>query len=127
MGQRFAGPTVVSAYLQPLTNTMNELPETPYVSDLPALDATLSLLLEPSPILHSRLAPSLYARLALAPPPTYNALIDLCAANIGKWSDMEKEAFLRGHPLIGEVKGLSKMSGKEQGGAVRTPEVVLKR
>ncbi len=106
---------------------MAELPETPYVSDLPALDAALSLLLEPSPILHSRLAPSLYARLAMSPPPSYHALVDACAANVGRWSDLDKEAFLRGHPLIGEVKGLSKMSGREQGGAVRTPEVVLKR
>jgi 2-oxo-4-hydroxy-4-carboxy--5-ureidoimidazoline (OHCU) decarboxylase len=93
------------------------------------VDRTLSLLLEPSPVLHSKLTPAITTRIATSgSPTTYSQLVDLCAAEIEGWSLEDKAAFLGGHPLIGEVKNLSAMSAKEQGGkSAKTPEIVLKR
>ncbi|KAK4687190.1 hypothetical protein P7C73_g2933, partial [Tremellales sp. Uapishka_1] len=99
------------------------------LSDEQNLTALLSLLFEPSPPLHSLLVPSVLLRLvaAEAPPTSYNHLIDICAQVAEGWTLPQKGEFLSGHPMIGEVQGLSKLSGKEQGGAVVTPKVVLDR
>lgn len=110
-------------------------------SPLPPLDSLtspeqctflLSLLFEPSPALHNLLVPSILLRLTgddpSAPPKNYNHVIGLCEEVAGGWTWEQKADFLSGHPMIGEVKGLSKLSGKEQGGgAVATPKVVLNR
>ncbi|RSH85250.1 hypothetical protein EHS25_005057 [Saitozyma podzolica] len=76
-----------------------------------SLTHLLSTLFEPSPPLHSLLVPSVLLRLTATttPPPSYSALIDL------------------GHPMIGEQKAVSKLSGKEQGAGPVTPKVVLDR
>lgn len=105
------------------------VPALSFLSDSAAVDHTLSLLLEPSPILHSKLTPAITARITTSrPPATYSELVDLCADEIRQWTLEDKAAFLGGHPLIGEVKNLSAMSAKEQGGkSVKTPEIVLRR
>lgn len=92
-----------------------------------SLTSLLSLLFEPSPPLRSLLVPSVLLRLTAldSPPDSYNQPIDICADVAGGWTWDQKADFLSGHPLIGEIKGLSEMSGEEQGGA--TPEVVLDR
>jgi hypothetical protein len=113
----------------PVMATSATLPPTPNVQDVNALDNTLSLLLEPSPALHNLLVPAIHSRISstTSNPTTYSDLIDLCAEEIKSWDMEDKAVFLGGHPLIGEVKGLSALSNSEQGGPVRTPEVVLKR
>lgn len=92
-----------------------------------SLTSLLSLLFEPSPPLRSLLVPSVLLRLTAldSPPDSYNQPIDICADVAGGWTWDQKADFLSGHPLIGEIKGLSEMSGEEQGGV--TPEVVLDR
>jgi hypothetical protein len=109
--------------------TSPAIPALASLTEAPVVDQTISLLLEPSPILHSKLTPAIAQRIASSGiPETYSQLVDLCAEEIEGWSLEDKAAFLGGHPLIGEVKNLSAMSAKEQGGkTVRTPEVVLKR
>ncbi|WVQ95599.1 hypothetical protein IAU59_002696 [Kwoniella sp. CBS 9459] len=95
-----------------------------------ALESLLVLLFEPSPALTNLLVPSVLLRLTARsdPPGSYNELIDICE-NVVKeqWTWEEKAEFVGGHPMIGEVKGLSKLSGKEQGGVVPTRKVVLER
>ncbi|KAI5451390.1 hypothetical protein NCC49_001697 [Naganishia albida] len=105
------------------------IPPLSSITDSATIDDTLSLLLEPSPILHSKLTPAITAHIAASgPPTTYTQLVDLCAREIQQWSLDDKAAFLGGHPLIGEVKNLSALSANEQGGkSVKTPEVVLRR
>ncbi|WVQ70682.1 hypothetical protein IAR50_000204 [Cryptococcus sp. DSM 104548] len=102
------------------------VPSLASLKDTTSLASLLSLLFEPSPPLHALLVPAVHSQLA---PSTrlesYNIIIDLCQATSSKWTWREKAEFLSGHPMIGEVKGLSKLSGKEQGGA--TPQEVLDR
>jgi hypothetical protein len=109
--------------------TSPAIPALGSLTEAPVVDQTISLLLEPSPILHSKLTPAITQRIATSSiPENYSQLVDLCAEEIEGWSLEDKAAFLGGHPLIGEVKNLSAMSAKEQGGkTVRTPEIVLKR
>ncbi|KAK8850509.1 hypothetical protein IAR55_004427 [Kwoniella newhampshirensis] len=94
-----------------------------------SLTQLLTLLFEPSDPLRDLLVPSVLLRLTTrtSPPSTYNELIDICEEVAKDWTWDEKAEFLSGHPMIGEVKGLSKLSGKEQGGAVVTPQVILDR
>jgi hypothetical protein len=107
----------------------SSIPPLSSLIDSTVVDQAVSLLLEPSPILHSKLTPAITERIkSTGTPETYASLVDLCAEEIGGWSLEDKAAFLEGHPLIGEVKNLSAMSAKEQGGkTVKTPEIVLKR
>ncbi|KAJ9125874.1 hypothetical protein QFC24_002658 [Naganishia onofrii] len=107
----------------------SSIPPLSSLLDSTVVDQAVSLLLEPSPILHSKLTPAITERIkSTGTPETYASLVDLCAEEIGEWSLEDKAAFLGGHPLIGEVKNLSAMSAKEQGGnTVKTPEIVLKR
>ncbi len=92
-----------------------------------SLTTLLSLLFEPSPPLKTLLVPSVLLRLTSldTPPASYSQLIDVCSEVAEGWTWEQKAVFLSGHPMIGEVKGLSAMSGTEQGGA--TPKVVLDR
>ena len=93
--------------------------------DADTLTALLSLLLEPTPELHSLLVPSVLLRLTAedTPPQSFSHVIDTCEYVIGGWTWEEKGGFINGHPMIGEIKG--GLSGKEQGGATRP--VVLAR
>ncbi|KAJ9121693.1 hypothetical protein QFC22_002313 [Naganishia vaughanmartiniae] len=105
------------------------IPPLSSLTDSTVVDQAVSLLLEPSPILHSKLTPAIIERITSnGTPESYACLVDICAEEIGGWSLEDKAAFLGGHPLIGEVKNLSALSAKEQGGkTVKTPEIVLKR
>jgi hypothetical protein len=99
------------------------------IRDAQSLTQLLSLLFEPSPPLHHLLVPSVLLRLTTTdtPPSSYSALIDLCAEVTEGWTYPQKAEFLSGHPMIGEQKGVSALSGKEQGGGPVTPKVVLDR
>ncbi|WVW80894.1 hypothetical protein I302_102885 [Kwoniella bestiolae CBS 10118] len=99
------------------------------LSSAPALESLLILLFEPSSALRNLLVPSVLLRLTArpSPPKSYNELIDICKEVSNDWTWDEKGEFISGHPMIGEVKGLSKLSGKEQGNSVVTPKVVLDR
>ncbi|WVR08574.1 hypothetical protein IAU60_005629 [Kwoniella sp. DSM 27419] len=99
------------------------------LGDAASLESLLVLLFEPSDALRLLLVPSVLLRLTARsePPASYNQLIDICQQVAGDWTWDEKAEFISGHPMIGEVKGLSKLSGKEQGGAVPTRPVVLDR
>jgi hypothetical protein len=94
-----------------------------------SLTHLLSTLFEPSPPLHSLLVPSVLLRLTATttPPSSYSALIDLCAEVASGWTYPQKAEFLSGHPMIGEQKAVSKLSGNEQGAGPVTPKVVLDR
>ncbi|WWD20692.1 hypothetical protein CI109_105168 [Kwoniella shandongensis] len=94
-----------------------------------SLTQLLVLLFEPSSALHDHLVPSVLLRLTArnSPPSNYSEVVDICEEVASEWTWDEKGEFLSGHPMIGEVKGLSKLSGKEQGGAVATPKVILDR
>ncbi|WVQ86043.1 hypothetical protein IAT38_008211 [Cryptococcus sp. DSM 104549] len=98
-------------------------------ADAQTLTTLLALLFEPSPPLHSLLVPSVLLRLTARSevPASYNEIIDICQEVASDWTWDEKAEFLSGHPMIGEVKGLSALSGKEQGGARPTPKPVLDR
>lgn len=91
-----------------------------------ALDELLSVLFEPSPSLKQHLVPSLSSRLARQPASSYSELVDLSQAEISSWTDEEKAIFISGHPRIGEVSNLSKLSAKEQAGKATPPEVLAK-
>ncbi|WVQ63270.1 uncharacterized protein L199_001421 [Kwoniella botswanensis] len=99
------------------------------LSSAPALESLLVLLFEPSTALRNLLVPSVLLRLTARsePPASYNELIDICQEVSNDWTWDEKAEFISGHPMIGEVKGLSKLSGKEQGNSTVTPKVVLDR
>ncbi|KAK6906653.1 hypothetical protein I204_00536 [Kwoniella mangroviensis CBS 8886] len=99
------------------------------LSSAPALESLLVLLFEPSTALRNLLVPSVLLRLTARsePPSSYNELIDICQEVSSDWTWDEKAEFISGHPMIGEVKGLSKLSGKEQGNSTATPKVVLDR
>lgn len=108
---------------------MSSLPPLSDALDLrnvPALRKALGVLFEPSPALDEQLTLEMHGRLQAVRPSTYNEFVDSAAEQVGKWTWQEKEAFLGGHPLIGEVSGLSEMSEREQGQR-RTRPVVLER
>ncbi|WRT70648.1 uncharacterized protein IL334_007646 [Kwoniella shivajii] len=94
-----------------------------------ALEQLLVLLFEPSEALRKHLVPSVLLRLTArsSPPENYNDLVDICEGVASEWTWDQKSEFISGHPMIGEVKGLSKLSDKEQGNSSPTPKVVLDR
>ncbi|KAI0923846.1 hypothetical protein AcW1_006691 [Taiwanofungus camphoratus] len=89
---------------------------------------SLAILFEPSQTLYSDLVPGVvsYLQSASEKPGTYSDLIDDSLKVISTWTDELKARFIAGHPRIGEVKGLSHLSAKEQA-AVATPPEVLAR
>ena len=90
------------------------------------LATVLSVLFEPSPILLTELVPQVKAHLASAEITTYCGLVDASLEVLSGWDDGKKAQFIAGHPRIGEVKFLSKLSAREQA-AVATPPQVLAR
>ncbi|KZT27822.1 hypothetical protein NEOLEDRAFT_1059816 [Neolentinus lepideus HHB14362 ss-1] len=100
--------------LPPLSLIISSTPEsTLYLSN------ALALLFEPSTLLFSDLIPELEATLRkpTSAITTYTALIDKTLEIIRAWPDELKAKFVGAHPRIGEVKGLSAFSAKEQGQA----------
>ncbi|RPD76581.1 hypothetical protein L226DRAFT_484368 [Lentinus tigrinus ALCF2SS1-7] len=91
------------------------------------LARALALLFEPSPVLYTTLVPGVVSHIQNTPPVTsYRALIDASLSVIGSWSDELKAQFTAGHPRIGEVKGLSKLSAQEQAAKATPPEVLAR-
>ncbi|KAI0741423.1 OHCU decarboxylase-domain-containing protein [Daedaleopsis nitida] len=91
------------------------------------LATALAVLFEPSPILYTTLVPALAARIQAGPPPTsYYALIDAALAEIASWPHDRQAEFIAGHPRIGEVNGLSKLSAQEQAAKATPPEVLAR-
>jgi 2-oxo-4-hydroxy-4-carboxy--5-ureidoimidazoline (OHCU) decarboxylase len=116
---------MVDIRLPPLSNILSNPAE---------LDAALSILFEPSPILTSTLVPQLSSTLAQEPFITsYTELIDIAISTINTWDDELRAQFIAGHPRIGESNDLSNLSAKEQGASTSTdataatPPDVLRR
>ncbi|EJF64225.1 OHCU decarboxylase-domain-containing protein [Dichomitus squalens] len=91
------------------------------------LAKALALLFEASPVLYNALVPGVAAHIQTAPPVlSYSALIDVSLSVISSWSDEPKAQFIAGHPRIGEVKGLSKLSEQEQAAKATPPEILAR-
>lgn len=113
--------------------SLSQILSSPATADSP-LAHTLGILLESSTVLLNTLVPQLASRLALPPPPVhYTQLIDRAFDVIRGWDDTQRAHFIHGHPRIGEVNNLSRMSAQEQAGesnkakAVPTSPDVLRR
>ena len=94
-----------------------------------ALSRTLATLFEASPILYNNLVPHVSLHLKQTTSPfitSYSELIDVSLQIISKWDNNLKAQFIEGHPRIGEQKGLSHLSAKEQA-VTATPSEVLAR
>lgn len=98
-------------------------------ADPSQLDAFFSLVLEPSDILHRVLVPHVYERLQRlsAPLESHDQVLRAGQEETQSWDNTQKEALISGHPLIGEVAGLSQLSSREQKNTLHTPPAVLKR
>lgn len=99
------------------------------VSSSDSLGEVLQLLFEPSASLRQQLVPSLSSKLEHdhdKRPSTYADLVDLSEQELSTWSDEKKADFIGGHPRIGEVANLSKLSAAEQAGKATPPEVLAK-
>ncbi|KAI0763817.1 OHCU decarboxylase-domain-containing protein [Trametes elegans] len=120
---------VASGYSDP-TTLPHLLEATSDTSGKPdgALARALALLFEPSPVLYNTLVPGVAAHIqqARAPVLSYFQLIDTALAVLASWADDLKAQFVAGHPRIGEVNGLSRLSAQEQA-AKATPSDVLAR
>lgn len=82
-------------------------------ADLKKTKETLEVLLEVSESIDRCLIPLLHQ--TQQPIQTYDELILLCQEIVQRRFDLEDQVnFLGSHPRIGEVKGLSKMSSREQ-------------
>lgn len=109
--------------------TLEEIRSHPSAEDSP-LALTLGIFFETSPILSSILEPQISTTMATNPPSSYAALINTSLEALSKWGATAQASFIAGHPRIGEVKNLSGLSAKEQGGkpgVAPTPPEVLTR
>ncbi|KAI5894994.1 uncharacterized protein SCHCODRAFT_02618296 [Schizophyllum commune H4-8] len=91
-----------------------------------SLASTLSLLLEPSPILLNRLVPELAQSGRTNDLHSYAALIDLALDVVSHWPPDAQAQFIAGHPRIGETQALSHLSAKEQAAKATPPEVLAR-
>ena len=107
------------------------LPKIPASADLKTdqdeLKRFLVLLLEPSDILYGKLVPNVHTKLQNFNLVDYAQVLDICENEVDGWTIEDKEGLISGHPLIGEVHGLSGFSSKEQGNLQPTPEAILRR
>ncbi|KAG8965970.1 hypothetical protein FRC03_012705 [Tulasnella sp. 419] len=90
------------------------------------LGIALAILLEPSPALINHLAPLVFNHPSFRSAESYSAIIDLTLEILQGWPHSEQANVIASHPRIGEVKGLSALSSKEQASNATPPEV-LKR
>lgn len=92
------------------------------------LALALAMLFEPSPILYSELVPALITYIPTSPIriTTYSALIDAAQRAVSQWPASRKAQYIAGHPRIGEMKGLSQLSEKEQAATATPPEVLAR-
>ncbi|EJD48262.1 hypothetical protein AURDEDRAFT_183589 [Auricularia subglabra TFB-10046 SS5] len=104
---------------------MSELPPiAKLTSDADTLDEALSLLFEPSSVLHETLVPALSSTGPAIE--SYDQLIDHALSTIRSWDPAQQALFIAAHPRIGAVTNLSAMSAAEQAAAA-TPQDVLER
>jgi len=92
------------------------------------LAQAFATLFEPSPALLEFLVPSVVATIAASQIPhrSYNALIDTAIRELEGWPHGQIAGFLGGHPRIGEIKGLSALSAREQAAHATPPEVLAR-
>lgn len=95
--------------------------------DQTELHRFLILLLEPSEILSRKLVPNVHSKLQASALSSYCQILDACQVEVTTWLPEDRQNLIGGHPLIGEVQGLSALSSKEQGNLKPTPEPVLRR
>lgn len=107
--------------LPPLTDILSSSAE-----EGDPLATALSVLFEPSAILFTELVPQVKEFLTSNEVTTYCGLVDASLAVLSGWGEDQKAQFVAGHPRIGEVKFLSKLSASEQA-AIATPPQVLAR
>lgn len=96
---------------------LTEVQSSPSSSESP-LAVALNILFEHSAILVTRLEPQLHALFSTLAPGTltsYSQFIDTALDEIGGWDTASQAEFISGHPRIGETKGLSELSSREQG------------
>lgn len=110
---------------------MSSLPPLSALRDSPAdvneaLEQALAVLFEPSSTLSNHLVPQLAAAVRSADAHTYSQLVDLAQHAMAGWDDALKAQFVGAHPRIGEVKGLSALSAREQAAAATPPEVLAR-
>ncbi|KAA1126167.1 hypothetical protein PGTUg99_005597 [Puccinia graminis f. sp. tritici] len=95
-------------------------------SESAQLKDVLALLFEVSDSIEHKLIPILREEIQEKSPNSYSELIDHCQHIVeNRFSCDEQVNFLASHPRIGEVKGLSKFSSKEQGN--QTDPAILAR
>ncbi|EFP90861.2 uncharacterized protein PGTG_17060 [Puccinia graminis f. sp. tritici CRL 75-36-700-3] len=95
-------------------------------SESAQLKDVLALLFEVSDSIEHKLIPVLREEIQEKSPNSYSELIDHCQHIVeNRFSCDEQVNFLASHPRIGELKGLSKFSSKEQGN--QTDPAILAR
>jgi len=110
--------------------TLEAIQRSPHSTPQSPLGLALEILFEHSPILVNLLEPQLNTVLKSSPPlASYTELINIALSEIAKWDLQAQSEIISGHPRIGEVKNLSKLSASEQDatGASPTPPDVLAR
>ena len=90
------------------------------------LATTLAILFEPSDVLFATLVPQTRDRLQTNPISSYSELLKVASTVISGWDDDLKTQFIAGHPRIGEVNGLSRLSAQEQAAKATPPEVLAR-
>ncbi|KIY52953.1 hypothetical protein FISHEDRAFT_69412 [Fistulina hepatica ATCC 64428] len=91
-------------------------------SDKDSTGRVLSTLFEWSPVLEEMLVPALSANGHTFT--SYSDLINAALGVISSWDASVRASFIAGHPRIGEVSGLSKLSAQEQAARATTPQVL---
>ena len=93
------------------------------------LARALAFLFEASPILYSDLVPGVVSFIRNSPQApilSYFTLADASIYVVSTWSDDLQAQFITGHPRIGEVHGLSKLSSLEQAVMVTSPDILAR-
>lgn len=118
-------PRLVQTSNQPSSFCLPPL-QSLFVTGSDDLSETLALLFEVSTSIQQSLIPELRKRHQQVGIDSYEDLVDLCEDIVKtQFSQDEKVNFLASHPRIGEVKGLSKFSSKEQGNQT-SPEILAR-
>jgi 2-oxo-4-hydroxy-4-carboxy--5-ureidoimidazoline (OHCU) decarboxylase len=112
-----------SPHLPSLSAIHNEIDS---LSESSPLIHALSLLFEPSSVLTSTIAPSVYIALSGTPVLSYSALVKLTISSVYKLPPPERAAFIAAHPRIGEVRALSALSASEQARHATPPSVLMR-
>lgn len=90
------------------------------------LATALATLFEPSDVLFATLVPQTHDLLQSNPISSYSELLEVASNAISSWNEDLKAQFIAGHPRIGEVSGLSRLSAQEQAAKATPPEVLAR-